>query len=458
MSEDIYKKLVKFCQTKNPARCWFDYPPTYLLSKGIAFEDIQKSIQELINSKQLFGLYINIPFCKSKCTYCMYYSEILSLEDREKIDHYLNALESEIKSYRVNFKKRKARHLYIGGGTPLLLSPKQLRRLFKIIYKNFIFDENSQFIIEGRPEDFIMPKIKILKENKINRVTIGIQSFDEHTLNKIGRSNRIGEIHKAFKNIRKIGIKYINTDIIVGLPGEGVKNYKETLRHLFKLSPDCISCTRILYGEKVRIQKIDQISDKVLENDYSFFDETFRQNNYFPIEKKEGVYLRGGMLDANNKLLFENLNCNAFILGFGARAISYLPNIRYVTNKTDDYIEALQNSNTNYYGMFLDKDDIMREYIILQLYLLQKINFTNFFNRFKIDLMKKYRSEINNLEKNDIIKIDKEKKLILLLPGSLDAKVFLYSMLKFLCRRDYIKRIIKIWRKSILKNEKNKKK
>ncbi|MBL7154910.1 MAG: coproporphyrinogen III oxidase family protein [Candidatus Portnoybacteria bacterium] len=443
---DIYRNLVNYCRIKNPARCWFDYPPTYLLSRKIDFKDIKKSVYRLINSKEKYGLYVNIPFCKTRCAYCMYYSEVIPKSDVEKkVDIYLDALAREIESYNINFKKRKTRHLYIGGGTPLLLNPKQLKRLFEIIYKNFVFTSTSQFTIEGRPGDFTQEKLEILVKNKINRVTLGIQSFDEDTLRRVGRNCTVKEIYDAFKEVRRAGIKYINTDIIVGLPGESKKKYQKTINHLLKLSPECISCTRILYGQRVNIPKKDQVLDKALDRDYSFFDEIFRQNNYLPIENKEGVYLKGGLLEANNKLLFDNLNYSAYILGIGARAISYLSDVRYATNKVDDYIGAFENSkNTNYYGMFLDKDDSMRQYIILQLYLLQKIKLKDFSDKFKTDLLKVYKKEIDDLEKNDLIKIDRDAGLIALLDKNIDLKDFFYNMLKYLYKRDYLDKIIKM--------------
>jgi len=156
---DIYKKILDYCRSKQPARCWFDYPPTYVLFHKINFSDMRKSINKLLNSKEKVGLYLNVPFCANRCTYCMYYSESVSKQNRvHRLDKYLDALEREIDLLRINFKKRKLRHLYIGGGTPLLLSPKQLSRLFKIINNNFLFDSDSQFVIEGRPKNFTKEK------------------------------------------------------------------------------------------------------------------------------------------------------------------------------------------------------------------------------------------------------------------------------------------------------------
>jgi len=441
---DIYKKILDYCRSKQPARCWFDYPPTYVLFHKINFSDMRKSINKLLNSKEKVGLYLNVPFCANRCTYCMYYSESVSKQNRvHRLDKYLDALEREIDLLRINFKKRKLRHLYIGGGTPLLLSPKQLSRLFKIINNNFLFDSDSQFVIEGRPKNFTKEKLMILKRNNINRVTIGVQSFNEKTIKKVGRDYIVKDIYSAFSRIRAAGIKYINTDIIVGLPGETRRDHKNTIRHLLKLSPDSISCTSILYGKRTLIKKKNWLSDEIVKKYYKFFDSTFRQNNFLPaVEDKEGIYLRKGDRNADNKLLFNNLCGGGYILGIGSGAVSYLLDVRYYTDMVNSYTEALKKGNSpTYYGMFLDKDDIMRQYLILQLYLFHKVKIDEFNKKFSLDLMKVYGKEINNLAKNGVVKIKPSDGLIILMKESKELKNFLYNMLKFIFRQDYINRL-----------------
>ncbi len=442
---DIYKKILDICRFKQPARCWFDYPPTYLLSEKINFTDIKRSVRKLVNSKEEFGLYVNIPFCKSRCLYCMYYSEPILKQDKNRVlDRYLDALETEINLLNIDFKKRNLKHLYIGGGTPLLLSKKQLFRFFNIINGNFIFDKNSQFVIEGRPKNFIGKRLEILKENNINRVTAGIQSFNNRTLREMGRDYNVKDIYIAFDKIRSSGIKYINADIIVGLPKETEKDHKNTIDHLLKLKPDSISCTPMLYGGRVRIKEKDRLSDKTINRYYKFFDKTFRRNNYLPIGDKEGIYLKGGEKNANNKLLFGNLRCSAYILGVGSGAVSYLPNLRYCADRVSSYTDALKKKNSpNYYGMFLDKDDVIRQYLILQLYLFHKIKIVEFNKRFKVNLMKVYNKEISGLVKNNVVEINPNKKLLVLTRKNKKLKPFLYNMLKFIFKQDYIDRLIK---------------
>jgi len=443
MDNDIYRKILNLAKRENPAGCWFNYPPTFLLSKEIKFSLIKKSLKDLINSKDQVGLYVNIPFCKTKCRFCMYYSEIST--DEKKIDDYLSALEKEIKLYGLNFKKKIFEHLYIGGGTPLLLNERQLQKLFDIIFNNFKFSQDSQFIIEARPEDYTPSKLRVLIKNRINRATVGIQTFNEKTLKGIARPNRVKDFYTAFKNIRRAGINCINVDILVGLPGESKKDYKNTIRHLLALKPECISCYILISGGRVALKRKELQSKQRVWEGFRFFERELGKHGYSCEDQRSGTFLLKGNKEANNKLLFGHMKYESSVLGIGSRALSYLPRVYYcIENSLDRYIRYLKKEKQPpvFIGMPLDKDDAMRQYIILRLYFFNKLDPLKFKEKFKKDLFRVFKKEMKNLEKAKAIMISDKIQPIYLTKKNLDQEVFLYNILKYFYRKDCIKKII----------------
>ena len=441
---DIYRKILKLAKKKNPAGCWFNYPPTFLLSREISLPFVKKSLKKLIDSEEQIGLYVNIPICKTKCRFCMYYSEIST--DEKKIDDYLSALENEIKLYNLNFKKKVFKHLYIGGGTPLLLDEKQLQKLFDIIFNNFKFSDDSQFVIEGRPEDFTPAKLRVLKKNRINRVTVGIQTFNEKTLRKIARPNKIKDFYQAFGNIRRAGISCINTDILVGLPEESEKDYRNAVGHLLKLKPECISCYILISGGRVGLKGKNLQSKKSLWRGFHFFEKELGKYGYSCEDQRSGTFLLKGNKEANNKLLFGHMKYESSVLGIGSRALSYLPRVYYcVENSLDRYIRHLKEEKQSpaFIGLPLDKDDAMRQYVILQLYFFNRLDPLKFKEKFKKDLFGVFKKEIKDLEKAKAIKILDKVQPIYLTNKNLDQEIFLYNILRYFYRKSYIKEIIK---------------
>ena len=181
------------------------------------------------------GLYIHIPFCKQKCGYCDFAS-FAGIENQ--IDAYLNALEKEAALYgEVCFDT-----LYIGGGTPSLLSLAQLKKLFQIISAKWgevgTFTEST---VEANPESLTEEKINFLKSAGVNRLSIGLQSFSDDILKRIGRIHTTEMFEQAYQSARLAGFNNINVDLIAGLPEQNEKQFVGGLKKLIALRPEHIS-------------------------------------------------------------------------------------------------------------------------------------------------------------------------------------------------------------------------
>lgn len=207
------------------------------------------------------SLYIGIPFCPSRCVYCSFIS--FSVEKSEELmEPYLQALEQEIKAGAeiVRRIKKRVETVYIGGGTPTTLSPKQLDRLLAALYREFDLSESKEFTIEaGRPDTVTADKLEVMKQWGVSRISLNPQSMNQQILDKIGRRHTPEDIISAFSLARKKGFKHINMDVIAGLPEETYPMFCHTLEELFALDPEGITVhTMSLKRASVLNQNVEQ--------------------------------------------------------------------------------------------------------------------------------------------------------------------------------------------------------
>lgn len=187
------------------------------------------------------GLYIHLPFCKQKCNYC----DFASFAGRELlIDDYLRALAKEAAQSSV----RRFDTLYVGGGTPSLLSEKQLCALVYALEKNFgPVSAYAESTFEANPESLTPEKLNLLRNAGFNRLSLGLQSFDDAELKTLGRVHDVQTFLKTYENARKSGFDNLNADLIAGLPGQPLKAFLANLEHLLNLIPEHVS----VYGLQI---------------------------------------------------------------------------------------------------------------------------------------------------------------------------------------------------------------
>lgn len=185
------------------------------------------------------SLYISIPFCPTRCSYCSFPSNPL-LQSSHLVDSYVNALCTEIigVSKAINIAGKKVQTIYIGGGTPTTLSVEQFQRLFHTINTNIDLTNLEEFTVEaGRPDTITYEKLLFLKNANITRLSINPQTMNDCTLKEIGREHTVYELIESYNLAQEMGFENINMDIIIGLPGEDSDMVKHTMEELQKLSP-----------------------------------------------------------------------------------------------------------------------------------------------------------------------------------------------------------------------------
>ncbi len=185
------------------------------------------------------GIYIHIPFCSQKCAYCSFVS-FPGMNDR--VDSYLDALDREAAFYAHDCARIQPDTLYVGGGTPGIISPLQIERLGRLAEKNFKpLSAMAETTFEANPETFAIEKIHAVKDCGFNRVSMGLQSFDDAVLKFLGRAHTARDFERAFSALRKTGFANINADLITGVPARSEAAFALELRRLIGMKPEHIS-------------------------------------------------------------------------------------------------------------------------------------------------------------------------------------------------------------------------
>jgi putative oxygen-independent coproporphyrinogen III oxidase len=185
------------------------------------------------------GLYVHIPFCRTRCAYCDFYSQT----DLSLAPDWLDALKREARHYKDLFGSFDS--LYLGGGTPTALTPHHLNDLVDFLFKSFCFEENLEFTIEANPDDLSQDYVALLKEFGVNRVSVGIQSLDDKELAFLRRRHSASQAEKAFGRLRKAGIESLSADLIYALPDQRLDTWFRTLNRALSLQPDHLSCYQL---------------------------------------------------------------------------------------------------------------------------------------------------------------------------------------------------------------------
>ncbi|MCR4739853.1 MAG: coproporphyrinogen dehydrogenase HemZ [Lachnospiraceae bacterium] len=213
------------------------------LELGLSIAKTEKKILDPFLHRNGYSLYLGIPFCPTTCLYCSFTSYPISAYGN-LADAYIKALKKEIDYVAEESEKNRmiSDTVYIGGGTPTTLSPKQLSDLLSYLRNKLDLSGVKEFTLEaGRPDSITREKLEAAKEQGVSRISINPQTMNEKTLKVIGRAHTVKQVYEAFDIARKAGFDNINTDLIIGLPGEDIKDLIHTLERIRELSPESVT-------------------------------------------------------------------------------------------------------------------------------------------------------------------------------------------------------------------------
>ena len=327
-----------------------------------------------LTSKTVKSAYIHIPFCKRKCNYCAF----TSLPALNLIDDYIKKLTFEIKHY---YKDTPLETLYIGGGTPSLLDIKHFEKILSL----FKFVKNPEITVEINPDSTSLNLLNGLLKLGVNRLSIGIQSFDDDILKTIGRLHTAKKAKDAICLAQDIGFENISSDLIYGLPNQNMKLWQKDLETLKSLDVQHIS----LYGLKIEENTpFSKNHSKHLPDDDMQADMYEYAISFLEPEYK--LYEISNLAKAPKYSSKHNLNYwnNDEYFGFGLSAAGFLGGIRY--QNTKNFMEYIKNPLLSKELTVLSEQEMLEETIFLGFRKMDGLNISKINEKFNIDFDKKF--------------------------------------------------------------------
>lgn len=356
------------------------------------------------------SIYIHIPFCKEKCFYC----DFLSFKGKDEYFLlYKQALLKEIEDFAtLNKHKYIVKTIFIGGGTPSILPIGYIGEIAKKIYTLFNVEKNAEFTIEANPGTLSYEKIKHFKDSNINRISIGLQAYQNHLLKKIGRIHTIEQFLQNYENIRKVGFKNVNIDLMFSLPSQTKKDFETTVINIAKLNPEHISTYSLILEEGTKF------FDMYEKGEITMCDENLDRQFYYMA--KDILTKYGYQLYEISNFCKKDKQCKHNIvywtrgeyIGFGLGASSLIDEKRIVnTNNFNDYINFKNNRQIE----ILQKKHMYSEFIFLGLRMTEGIKKSDFYKQFNVNITDVYKKQIDKFLKNglliedgDILKLSKK--------------------------------------------------
>ena len=340
-------------------------------------------------------IYIHIPFCDCICSYCDFCK---ILYNNKYIDNYLDNLEKET---RYRYKNELIKSIYIGGGTPSSLSYQELERLFNII-KIFKLDNNYEFTIECNVNNLDINKIKLFKDNGVNRVSLGVQSFNKEILTILNRSHTYKEVYNVINNLKNNNINNINIDLIYGV-NDNIDIVKKDIDYFLSLDIPHISCYSLIIEDNtlLKINNYQNIDEDIEYEMYKYIENKLTSNGYIHYEISN--YAKEGYSSIHNINYWDN----GSYYGFGLGSVSYIDNYRISNTKNiSKYNKGIYISNREYEDMNTNMSNDM----ILGLRKIKGVSISKFYNKYKKDIIEVF--DIDDLINNKILIIDNDNMYI----------------------------------------------
>ena len=355
-----------------------------------------------MNSKKIPGLYIHIPFCLSKCLYCDFYSST----SLSALPQFLNALFKEMAMHRNRFNPFDT--VYIGGGTPSLLNPQQLEQILTNTRKHLHLIPNKEITVETNPADLNRSYLKSISEIGINRINIGVQSFDQKLLSFLGRRHSVEQAILAIEASREAGFHNMGLDLIYGVPGQTIDAWLDTLEQAVAFSPEHLSCYQLTLEPGTPLGKRYQAGEFSIpgeELQYEFFMKTsqFLEDAGY-IHYEVSNFAKGAEYTSRHNQKYWD---HSPYLGLGPAAHSFQDNRRWWNHRSvDQYITAINGGNLPVEGTeTLTIEQLRLEALYLGLRTRKGVSVKDFKNQYDCDLFAERGYTLDKLQEEGLISI-----------------------------------------------------
>lgn len=310
------------------------------------------------------GIYIHIPFCKTRCIYCDFYSTTRS----ELKERYVRALCRELEMRREYLRGEPIETIYLGGGTPSQLNEGDFLRIFETIRTVYGMEHCCEITLEANPDDLTETYVAMLRRLPFNRISMGIQTFDDATLKLLNRRHNAAQAIEAVGRCRRAGFANISIDLIYGLPGETDERWKQDLQQAVALNVEHISAYHLTYEEGTRLyellqaRRIREVDEESSVRFFSTLMDTLTDAGYEHYEISN--FCRPGMHSRHNTSYWKGIP----YLGCGASAHSFDRRTReWNVASIDEYIRALEDGHRLYETEPRDPDTAYNECVMTSL-------------------------------------------------------------------------------------------
>lgn len=350
--------------------------------------------------------YVHIPFCTQICYYCDFSKVFIK---NQPVDAYLEHLIQETRSYEIG----KLRTLYIGGGTPTALSAQQLSYLLTELPKVMDLSEVEEFTIEANPGDLDPDKIAVLKESQVNRVSLGVQTFDNKMLKKIGRSHQEQDIYDNIRHLKQAGFDNISIDVIYALPGQTMDQVKENVAKAIDLDIPHMSLYSLIlenhtvFMNRMRRGKLPLPKEELEAEMFEYIIEELEKAGFEHYEISN--FSKPGFESRHNLVYWDN----AEYYGLGAGASGYVDGIRYKNHgPIRHYLEAVEAGKARITEEHLTLEEKMEEELFLGLRKKTGVSKARFEEKFGISFDQRYGQVVASLtEQGLLVPDDKQVRM-----------------------------------------------
>ncbi len=316
------------------------------------------------------GIYIHIPFCKTKCTYCDFYSKTDFSQQKELVQSLLKEI-----SLRKDYLNESVTTIYFGGGTPSVLSAEEIKWILQAFYDNFEIEHDAEITLEANPDDLSLDYLIELRKNGVNRLSMGVQSFDDAQLKAINRRHSAKTAYKSIEMAHKAGFDNISIDLIYGLPGQNLASWKEQVDKAMTLDVKHLSAYGLIYEEgtplwrQMKKGKVVPADDETSIEMYNYLVKTCVENGFEHYEISN--FAKAGLRSKHNSSYWKEKP----YLGIGPAAHSYDGNSRqWNVSSITQYCRKIEQNEIFYEKEILSQQDKYNDFVIVSLRTMDGIN------------------------------------------------------------------------------------
>jgi len=353
--------------------------------------------------KKPTSAYVHIPFCTQICYYCDFSKVFIK---NQPVDSYLEHLLEEFRSYDI----QKLRTLYIGGGTPTALSASQLEVLLKGLTKNLDLSSLEELTIEANPGDLDEDKIAVLKNSPVNRVSLGVQTFDDKMLKKIGRSHLEKDIYENIDRLKLAGFDNISIDLIYALPGQTMEQVKDNVAKAIGLDIPHMSLYSLIlenhtvFMNRMRRGKLPLPKEELEAEMFEYIIAELERAGFEHYEISN--FSKSGFESRHNLMYWDN----AEYYGIGAGASGYVNGIRYKNHgPIRHYLSAVEEGNARITEEHLSQKEQMEEEMFLGLRKKSGVSMARFEEKFGRSFDGLYGEIVRDLVQKGLMQIEGDR-------------------------------------------------